>query len=387
MYWKDILSFCILTILCLGGSCTQKKNNTADYHQINVELNNNTIYLSSLFDSIKPVFFETNEYSLIGENPNVYYTEKNIFIKSDFSIKIFNEYGSYLNNINKRGNGNGEYTSISDFLINEKLNRVEIFDKRQKKILYYNYNGEYIDEQPINFWAIKILRDSQNRLYTYSGYERDEENIFQFNVIDGTKNYSFSEINKSKSEFLHISNRVNFYKSEKDEILFFEPFNDTIYILKKDRMIPEYVISYNGQNVPESFYRNNNFSNVFEFFQGLKKHDYINSTYNVIETESILLFYCLKGTKKYLVVYDKQHKKAYSYDRIVDDYFTDGVELPFQDEEFIFFAENNTAMFFIHPSWFIDNKDRLVSKDIVSTLSNFDEEDNPIGVFCHIPSF
>src|SRR5690554_282073 len=138
MYWKDILSFCILTILCLGGSCTQKKNNKADYHQINVELNNNTIYLSSLFDSIKPVFFETNEYSLIGENPNVYYTEKNIFIKSDFSIKRFNEYGSYLNNINNRGNGNGEYTSISDFLINEKLNRVEIFDKRQKKILYYN---------------------------------------------------------------------------------------------------------------------------------------------------------------------------------------------------------------------------------------------------------
>lgn len=382
MYRKGILSFCILIILSLGGSCTKKDNKLIDSHLINIELNNNPMYLSSLFDSIKPVFFETNKSSLIGENPNVIFTEKATFIKSDNNIKIFNPDGKYLNNIKKTGNGNGEYTAISDFFINEPLNRVEILDKRQKKILYYNYNGEYIDDQFIAIWAIKIFRDAQNRLYIYSGYERDESNKFQFNVTDGVENYSFSEIDKNKSEFLHISNRTNFFKSGKDKILFFEPFNDTIYTLKKDRLIPEYIISYNGQNVPESFYRNNNFSNVFEFFQELKKHNYINSTYNVIETDSKVFFYCLKGTKKYLVVYDKIDKKAYSYDRIIDDYFTSGAELPFQDEGFMFFAKNNTVMFFIHPSWFIRNKDRIVSKDITPALRNLNEEDNPVGIFC-----
>jgi hypothetical protein len=336
-----------------------------------------------LFDSIKPIFFETTDHSLIGEYPNVIFTKKNIFIKTENSIKVFSPDGKYLNSINKRGNGKGEYTGISDFFINEELNRVEILDKRQKKVLYYNYNGEYIDEQPIGIWAIKIVRDSQNRLYTYSGYERDEDNIFQFNVYGEAENHSFSEIDKNKSKFLHIANPVYFFKSGKDRILFFEPFNDTIYTLKKDGIKPEYVISYNGQNIPESFYRNNNFPDVLEFFQEFNKHNYINSTYNVVETDRKILFYYLNGGKKHLVVYDKTEKKAYSYDKIIDDYFTDGVELPFQDEEFIFFAEKNTVMFLIHPSWFITNKDRIISKDIASGLSNLNEEDNPVGIFCH----
>ncbi len=381
---RVFFSFCILISLCVTYSCSKKESEALEYQLIDIELENNPIYLSSLLNGIKPILFETNESSLVGEAPNLIFTKESIFIKSNSTIIQFDSEGKYINTINKRGNGAGEYTAISDFFINEELNRVEILDKRQKKVLYYNYNGEYIHDQQIGVWAIKIFRDSENRLYIYSGYERDEDNIFQFNVYEGEQNHSFSEIYRGKSEFLHISNRLNFFKSARDKILFFEPFNDTIYALERDRLIPKFVLSYNGQNIPQSFYAKNKFSNVFDFFQELKKHNYVNSTYNVIETGNKLLFYCMKESKRYLVVYDKIKKKAFSFDRIIDDVFSNGVELPFQDGEFILFAQDNRVLFLIHPSWFINNSERIIVEDFKVILNKLNEEDNPVGLFGYV---
>ncbi|WP_313382344.1 6-bladed beta-propeller [Proteiniphilum saccharofermentans] len=386
MRTKNIVSllFSISVILILGNNCTQKENEPLGSQLISVELTDGPIYLSNLFDTIKPIFFETNDSSLIGADPNVIFTDKSIFIKSDNTVKIYDYTGKYLNNIDKKGNGIGEYTTISDFCINEKSNQVDILDKRQKKILSYDFNGAYIDSKPINIWAIRIFRDDLSRLYIYSGNERDNDNIYKFNVIDDTSKYYFSGIDKKKSEFLHISNPINFFKSKNAETLFFEPFNDTIYALKKNMIVPKYTISYNGQNVPESFYKKNNFSNVFEFFQEFHKHEYINSTYNVIEMNSKMLFYCLKGAKKYLVVYDKKNKKAHSYDRIIDDLFSDGAEIPFQNEEFKFFARNNTGMFFIEPAWFINNGNKIKGSEYNTFIQKLTEEDNPVGILFSI---
>lgn len=349
-----------------------------DYTTVSVNIEHNSIKLSELFESIKPVYMETNASSLIGAYPTLSFTDQLVFIKTDNTIKQFDYDGNHLRTLDKKGSGGDEYIGISDFYVNEKFERIEILDKRQKKMLYYNYDGEFLDNLELGYWASKIIRDSDNRLYTYSGYDRDEDNIYKINMIDNKTHHAFHEIDEQKSAYLHILNPINFHKNDKEEILFFEPFNDTIFTLSKQNIEAKYVISYNGHNVPQSFYTQNEFTNVFEFFQEFNKHDYVNSPYNVIESANNLLFTCRKGSEKYLVLHNKKENNTHTYNTVVDDFFSTGIELPLQDEEFLFFAENNTILFFLQPYWLMEHKNKIVSQDLKMMTEKLDEEDNPI---------
>ncbi len=382
MYNKNLLFLFVLTFV--GGACSSNREKQVEFLPISVNLEKNTINLSVLFDRVRPVFLETNDSSLIGARPKISFTDDKIFIRSANTIKIFDFNGMFLKSIDKIGRGDGEYLAISDFYINEKTEQIEILDKRRKKILYYNYEGEYLDELSFGFWAIKMIRDAQNRLYVYSGYEKNNDNKFKFNVFSNDKRLSFHEIDEAKSNYLHISNPVNFYEGNKKQILFFEPFNDTIYSLNESGIKPMYVISYQGYNIPNSFYENNKFSNVAEFFQEFKKHDYVNSTYNAIDTDNMLLFSCIRKDDKYLVLYDKANQTVSSYDKIEDDLFSNKMEMPFQDEEFLFFAKGNIAMFFIEPSQLIEKKEHIVSDSLNLIIQSLHEDDNSVLFIGHL---
>lgn len=358
----------LLVISCNSG------NKSIDFLQVDVKLEDNTIHLSDIFSSVEIVPLQTTDLSLITDGAQLKFSDQFIFIESNKSIKLFDYEGNFVKNIDRKGNGAGEYLGISDFYVDDNSKKIEVLDKRQKKILQYNHNGDYLSEIPLNFWAVKFTRDTNKDLFVYSGNERDNNNAYKFNIFDNEGNgYRFYGIDEKKSKFLHILNLEHFYKSG-DEMLFFEPFNDTIYNFKENKLKPKYVISYNGKNVPPSFYEDNNFSNVFEFFQEFKKYGYINSTYNAFETQTKLYFQCFKQSEKYLISYDKKTSKSFSYNKIVDDLFSKGKELPFQESDITFFAENSTVMFMVHPSWIIENK----INELYPNLNNLKEDDNSL---------
>lgn len=110
------------------------------------------------------------------------------------------------------------------------------------------------------------------------------------------------------------------------------------------------------------------------FFQEFNKYNYVNSTYNVFESETKLFFQCFKQTKKYIVSYDKNTKKSLSYNKIIDDLYSNGKELPFQESDITFVAENDTVMFIIQPLWFIENK----INELHPNLNYLKEDDNPV---------
>ena len=210
-----IIKTLFFIIICFATACSVSNTDENDYITIPVNLKENALNLSMLFDSIEPIYLETCELSLVGNDPKIFFTESIILVGSHNKIDFFDFKGKFLRSINKKGNGYGEYIAIDDFYINEEIQRIEILDKKQKKILYYNYNGEYLDNLSLGFWALKIIRDSQNYLYVYSGYDRDGDNIYQFNVFDEKGRHSFHETDKKKSKFLHISNPINFHKNIK----------------------------------------------------------------------------------------------------------------------------------------------------------------------------
>lgn len=287
---KNINLYIFIFAIIFTISCNPKLDNNLEYTQISVDLLKGKIGLSSILTNVEPIFLETNDQSLIGMSPKIQFTNNLIFIRSDNAIKVFNFEGEFVRNIENIGRGPGEYVRISDFYINEYSKRIEILDKSQKKILSYSFEGEYIEDINLNLWSSSITINHEGSLIVYSGNERDDDNIYKLNIIDDGKRFGFDEIDEDKNKFLHISSTINFYETTNNDILFFEPFNDTIFTINNSEVTPKYTLSFNNDkaNIPRSFYTNNKFSNVFEFFQDFNKYKYVNTTYNVIETNDNL---------------------------------------------------------------------------------------------------
>ena len=247
-------------------------------------------------------------------------------------------------------------------------------------MLSYNFTGEYVKDFDLNFWPLKITKIPSRELLVYSGYERDDDNMHKFNLFDMDNRSQFAEIDVKKSKFLHISNKNNFYNTKDGETLFFEPFNDTIFTINNLGANPKYTLSFDkgSSNIPASFYNKNQFSNVFEFFQEFNEHSYVNSTYNVMETRRNLIFSCYYKGNKYLVLHDKLNESTTSYNRIIEDFFTNGSIIPFGTEGFTFFANSDIVLFLISPSWFIENENEIIIEDYCDKLKMINEEDNPV---------
>lgn len=218
----------ILLSLFLSNACTLKSGKQIDCSLISVNLEKKAIDVSALFNSIQPLFLETTDLSLIGAEPKIDFTETRIFIRSGKTLKVFDYEGRFLNNIGKAGSGNGEYSGISDFYINEKLERVEILDKSRRKIVSYNYDGEYLLEDPFDFWAVKMTRDNQNVLYIYSGNEKNAENSLNSTRLTTINTlHSIKLTAKGANSFIyqHLS---TFTKTKR--ILFFSSLLMTLFI-------------------------------------------------------------------------------------------------------------------------------------------------------------
>lgn len=369
MKFYVLLSYLLITFMI---SCDNQSNKDDKITSISVGLENKSVRLSHIFSDIEVIPLKTLDTVLVEPEAKIDFTDNLVFVESDKSILIFNYKGELIQKIKHCGIGRGEYSSISDFFVDDNLQVIEVLDKNQKKILQYDYNNKYLSEIPLNFWAIKFIRNDNN-LFVYNGNERDENNKYKFRVLAPTHNATFAEIDKNKSKYLHIFNLINFYK-RKNELLFFEPFNDTIYTLQPNKLEPKYAISYNEGNIPTNFYEKHDFENVFDFFQEIKTHNYVNGTYNVFETENKLFFQCYYKGKKYLVEYDKLTHHSISYDSIIDDVFLPTpTVLPFQDNDFIFFAQNDKVLFTVPTQWLLDSK-----QNVKEPFSNLKIDDNPL---------
>ena len=147
-------------------SCQQNSTQTELNNSILLDIDfddSNLIHVKDFIDQVTFVPLETNDSCLISRIARVHSIDTLLFvhdIKTN-SINVFNEKGKHLYNVSKKGQGPGEYISLSKFLIDELKKQLIIYDADSKKLLYYTLNGKYIKE--INkFGQNVIIRDIIN---------------------------------------------------------------------------------------------------------------------------------------------------------------------------------------------------------------------------------
>lgn len=93
---------------------------------------------------------------VFGNIKKVMVFEDMLFIKTGFeqytwdnsktSIVIMDMNGKFFREIKAIGKGPGEYVGLFDFVLDTERKEIAIYDRAQKKLIRYSFNGEFVDE-------------------------------------------------------------------------------------------------------------------------------------------------------------------------------------------------------------------------------------------------
>lgn len=236
-----------LTVLCLISCNSIKEGNIILFDEL--EPGEFHGFLSSTELEIIPLATDEvtiGDFNMVRKAGNEYF----VFSSQEGKVHCFSDSGTFLNTIGKIGDGPTEYRNPSGFVVSGD-SLVILSQKRGTSSLYfYSKQGEFI----------KSMNFEEN---TYPSFELAEYGyVFSTGsntVFENNHNLHSRDFKgKMISKFYPIVDRNmlsmglnNFGRSEK-EVLYFEPFNNQVYQVNSDSLIPTYKFDFGNFNLKEN---------------------------------------------------------------------------------------------------------------------------------------
>lgn len=254
--------------LLLFVSCTNRKvNNNQDLTDLTIlEFDDGKeVKSSELFDSLTYIPLDSeNGNCLLGEISKLEITDSAIFILDNPNDKLykFNRSGKFLHSIGNIGQGPGEYVSIFDFVIDPYENKIVVLDRTSRKILFYNLDGDLINEVPISIMASKIaVTENMYALYTAGRDYYTKNGDLGYNLFFYDRDWNLKEklfpYRPELDDLLH--DKVFDYCVEDSSLLYHYSINDTIYRYKSNQKNDKTIIDFNKHTLPINKINKKNF--------------------------------------------------------------------------------------------------------------------------------
>lgn len=294
--------------------------------EVNVSCNVEKIYANGQleFDFDKAFAFshytklETNSNCLISHIIKIVFTDK-IFIQ-DYNSKIFifNMKGEYLNKIDFKGNAPEEYSSISDFVVNDSL--ITITDTNAKNAVSYHLDGHFVKKEKM---PMEILYNEKIGEYDlwYTGNVGCDLNYSKsnkkFHKLVFAKDLSvismFSPFGAESNGYVYRTTSPFYEYNNKH--FFIEPINDTIYSIKEETIVPEYVVDFGKYNRPINFIEETAPENLYN---EMAKSNYVKAMVSYYDFAGLIYFNAFIGKEYKHVLYDKRKKQSVMTSVILD---------------------------------------------------------------------
>jgi hypothetical protein len=264
--------------------------------------------------------------------------ESLIFIhSSDERLYSFNMDGSYKTAYGMQGRAGNEYINLSAFYVDKKAKQVCIIDASLGKLLYYDYDGNFIRKQELEAlnsklifpYDVRLLPDG--RLFVHNRIFNDSGLLFAIiDINDGTitdfKSVPFSTANTAEYCGEHLCNLFD------GHLYYLLPFDPNIYVLDGDkgtvlREIP------GVENVPtEKELEGITDYNFFTEFN-MYNEGYFAGFSGLYETDSLIFLNELEMMNYYIIDKNSGKQKRYEYS-LDDDIKTlpiKGIKATYQD--------------------------------------------------------
>jgi hypothetical protein len=370
---KKIL-FCVFISLLSCSCATQKKDDTIK-----------TVFFDK-FSNVSPaeilqqsfMKLETTDNCLLGFFDQIASTKNLLLILDDDKVFVFDTKGSYITQINCKGQGPGEYVDIASFFINEKDNVICLIDDSSQKVLFFSLdNFKFISEIKIPFQAscASFLPDGNiiwnNQEYLPKGIRVKD----YFVKTDMSLNIISSYIKKQFMSGYVTGATITIYNVE-GNIFAYMPFSPVIYQVSQNDVSPAFQLSiYERQFPPTEFLQDKSVNNT-SYFDDLIESDYV-SHFNVEENAADLCLFYIAKKQRFVGIYDKINQITYHY--IFDD-FQKNLQI---GNTFTYLAPGKIDDYYViplHPSELKMKKENgyIFSESLNSLIDKSQESDNPI---------
>lgn len=289
-----------LFYICLTGfaftfaCCSKPVSPVSELVQITIDPDKVENYIDispMLSDSIDIIPLETTDESLLSNIGRLIFHKGHFYILDGTrrGIFVFDEKGRFVRKIGKQGGGPGEYSRISFFdVMGDSL--IISHEGSFKCTIYNLQTGD----------AVHTITPEISRLdgfvldkdfYLITNYEKVEQENFNLCKVDpstGKVVDKFIPFDDKSAKFAHVGGMNYTSRYNKDSVYLIYPYNDTIYQITKEEVVPRYTLYFTKRRLPDDLQPiDNNFHKAAAkggFLKGLQymqiSKDYIFGMYS-----------------------------------------------------------------------------------------------------------
>lgn len=369
MRTKPVFFFLILSLLF---SCVKVSTDLSEPILIDVGNLLDSTQSENIFKEIRHLRLETNPNILIGDDLYLEWKNNNLYVldrRHQKALLIFDKNGNFINKIGKIGNGPEEYPNAVDFIV--RNDTIDILSSIGSKNAIYSYlpNGTFEKKQKLNHQACSF-QFVDNKHYAISSNYNKMLHDHQVYLLDrkGTETKKLlpnnTEINMPIGE--------NCFSIFKNQVYYFEPFNNKIYQFKNDTLFPVYELDFGAFNIPESFFK----TDIMRGFEMINKQGFSLIKNVFINSENIVLEISTQtenNSSLNVIVFNKKLKELKT--------------LTLTEENYIFrypigLNDKNEMMYLVHPIGDVNQEFKRYG--VNPGITGFTDSDNPVIVFCKL---
>jgi hypothetical protein len=388
---KTVIVIIALIVLC---TCkySRQLNRDLNYTAISVDPEKamENIKMSEIFETVEYIALESPDEHLIGEIDQLLIYKERLYIldqRHTQSVFCFTKEGKFLYELNKKGQGPGEYTNIDNISIDHDSEHLLIFFNQ--KILEYDLEGKYIKTHFVDLWAndFAYIRDNCIAFFgEYASNNKYEKDNKTPNLLI-TKDYQVRYTDvffPSQRNFSALTSNINHFSSDcNGQLSFLEAYNDTVYYLLPDTIKNAYYIDFGRMKKNERFY--SLLYSPSTTLNELQSYTLSHNICNIIafsETESCLFFIYYHQRIYHLAFYNKKTGQL-----------TDVCRKYTNENEPVFPIQNDLNGGPFMPPYYTDGKsfysstdaymlsearEKVTDPDLKKTFDNISEYDNPV---------
>ena len=288
---NNVLFICVILILFSCNQPTELNKYTSDGTDVKIKgiTAANSAKYSDLFDNVSLIPLQTTDDCLIGRIDKIFFYENHFYILDQVlgkGVFVFDENGNFIRRIGRIGKGPGEYDVPNDMAIDMFSGRLLIFCNNSKKLIAYDFNGNFIEEVKLKSYidGFSILNNDLIAVYHDNNSPFDDIK-YKLELIskDGNIKKTAFRIDGSTD---HSRGGKSFFYQSHDELLVSPGFSNTIYTVGLDACKIKYSIDFGDKSIPNDFFLE---TPKIDFQKELRSSNYA-YLLNYYETQEFLAF-------------------------------------------------------------------------------------------------
>ena len=393
----------LLSLVVSFVSCQNVKETNSSVKNILLDMDTKKeLRLSEIADTVEVILLEQTDESDIARVERILPYKEKYYVMSSIGfsngrVHVFDKDGNFIQKIDKRGGGPGEYEDLQDIAINSRNDEL-VFMTQPKGIFRYDLEGNFISKVKGGY-GMNVAADAQGNFYkTGRCYEETPNRLLMINDKDSI---SFGKIEADYFVMVNHYSFTNEFDSHNGRVYYSYPCCDTIFDVTGGKKVPVWYIDYNGKNLPVD--------KIFAEDKSLDESRKVKAKYrdcfstDVFQvTENFLYVGSVDGEKHGIVsLYSFKTGNVMSGHRLVDDVFFPDNTFTFRPFRMPIAVEGNSLLWLVDPSWLLQGyeyyKENLspdkwneyckLHPQVTEVCSKLDEESNPVLLKIKIRNF